>query len=201
MKKSDIFIIILILIISLSFGMISLFTYKSDSFMSGYAKSKCNNIMSNLINDSISRVINHEEIIIIEKNDNDEVVNLNINNSIVNSMLHSINENIINSIYELENNSNLVYSVPYNVVFDSPLLLYLSPEIPFKIAFLGGVYNKSSINVKSYGINSYLVEVAIDINIELQLVLPFKTENYTMSSNVLLESKIIQGVIPKYYGS
>ena len=40
----------------------------------------------------------------------------------------------------------------------------------------------------------------LNINLNVGVILPFKSENVSVSKNILLESKIVQGQIPQYYG-
>ena len=159
-------------------------------------------LVKNMINDVISE-IDKNEIIVIEKNDNDEIVNLNIDNYVVNNNLRLINSKILEEISKLENVSNHknIFYVPYNVIFGNNSIVNLSPRIPFKIEFLGNLDNSSFVDVREYGINSYIVEVVVNVSIELQIIIPFVSENYKIDKKIILESKIIHGEIPKYYGS
>jgi sporulation protein YunB len=202
MKRNDLYIIVFVLICFISFLMIRNFSLKAHKYLIDYGISKSNNIISIMINDVISE-IDKNEIIVIEKNDNDEIVNLNIDNYVVNNNLRLINSKILEEINKLENVSNHknIFYVPYNVIFGNNSIVNLSPRIPFKIEFLGNLDNSSFVDVREYGINSYIVEVVVNVSIELQIIIPFVSENYKIDKKIILESKIIHGEIPKYYGS
>lgn len=202
MKRNDLYIIVFVLICFISFLMIRNFSLKAHKYLIDYGISKSNNIISIMINDVISE-IDKNEIIVIEKNDNDEIVNLNIDNYVVNNNLRLINSKILEEISKLENVSNHknIFYVPYNVIFGNNSIVNLSPRIPFKIEFLGNLDNSSFVDVREYGINSYIVEVVVNVSIELQIIIPFVSENYKIDKKIILESKIIHGEIPKYYGS
>ena len=202
MKRNDLYIIVFVLICFISFLMIRNFSLKAHKYLIDYGISKSNNIISIMINDVISE-IDKNEIIVIEKNDNDEIVNLNIDNYVVNNNLRLINSKILEEINKLENVSNHknIFYVPYNVIFGNNSIVNLSPRIPFKIEFLGNLDNSSFVDVREYGINSYIVEVVVNVSIELQIIIPFVSENYKIDKKIILESKILHGEIPKYYGS
>ena len=215
LKESDIFLIIIVLILIVSFIFIKIFTYKSEPILMDYAKRKSNNIISLIINKSINDVIykkNYDDIIIINKDNNLNIVSLDFNNKEINEILYLITEDILESVYNLENgnydelnasyisNKDKVYYVPMGIIHDIPILTNLGPKIPFKIEILGSVNNSSKNNIKEYGINSFIIEVFITISLQIQVILPFKSEIFDVKKDILLDSKIVQGKIPEYYG-
>ncbi len=212
LKKSDIVLIVIILIIIVSFIFIRLFASKSEPILLDYAKNKSTNIISSIINNSINKNIyndTYDEIIKIEKDNYGNITNLNINNKNINKILYLVTNDILNNIKQLENgkykdkyisNKDSIYYVPIGVIHDNPVLVNIGPKIPFKLDFLGSVDNKTITNIKEYGINSSMVEVFINLNLKVQIILPFRSETFNVSKNILLDSKIIQGKIPNYYG-
>ena len=130
-------------------------------------------------------------------------------NLLINKILYLVTNDILNNIKQLENgkykdkyisNKDSIYYVPIGVIHDNPVLVNIGPKIPFKLDFLGSVDNKTITNIKEYGINSSMVEVFINLNLKVQIILPFRSETFNVSKNILLDSKIIQGKIPNYYG-
>lgn len=191
----------MIIIFIVTFFLIKLFTYKSSSILSGYAKKKSNNIISSIINSSIYNIKDsYEDLIIIEKNSNEEVIDLNFNNIKINNILHLTTSNILNSINELEEDSNMIYYVPLGVIHSLPILINIGPKIPFKIDILGDINNSSDINIKEYGINNVLIEVVLNIKLTIQVILPFVSESVDIDKKIILDSKVLQGNIPNYYG-
>ena len=198
-----------------SYLLIKLFTYRSEPILFDYAKRKSINIVSTLINKSMSEVLyqeEYEDLIEIEKDVDGQIVNLNFNNKKINDILYLSTDNILKSINLLDEgkydqldteyikDKDLLYSVPIGVIHDIPILVNIGPRIPFKIEILGSVDNKTETSVREYGINSSIVEVFLNLNLQVQVILPFKTESYIAEKNILLDSKIIQGKVPDYYG-
>ena len=62
------------------------------------------------------------------------------------------------------------------------------------------ISNVALEDVKEYGINSSLVEIVLNIKIQIEVILPFQSKTIFVEKNIILESKIIQGKIPQYYG-
>ena len=48
--------------------------------------------------------------------------------------------------------------------------------------------------------NNSLVELLLEIEINIQIILPFTSEKTTIKKKIPISTKIIQGKIPEYYG-
>ena len=208
-KKSDIVLLIIVLIIIVSYVMLKIFTYKSEPILMDYAKNKSINIVSSIINNSINEIISNKDlnIININKNNRGDIVSLDFDNKKVNEILLLSTNQILKSVLEMEdvnldklNDNYLVYYIPMGVIHDIPALVNIGPKIPFKFNIIGNVNSSTTNNIKEYGINSSLIEVLLNINLDVQVILPFKIEVISVEKNILLDSKIIQGNIPEYYG-
>ena len=202
-KQSDIVLIIIIIILIISYLFIKIFTFKSEPILLDYAKRYSINTISNIINKCISEVLieyDYEDIIEIEKDNNGIVENLNINNKIINEILYNSTKNILENINNLEKNNNLIFYVPIGVIHDMPILVNIGPKIPFKIDILGSINNETLTQIKEYGINSSMIEVYLSIDMQVQVILPFVSETIDINKKILLDSKVIQGQIPEYYG-
>ena len=208
-KKSDLILIIITLIL------IKIFTYKSEPLLLDYAKKESENIISTLINKSIKEVLyesEYEDLIEIEKDNDGHITNLNFNNKDINEILYLSTENLLNSILLLEkgkynlinnnyiSNKDFIYYIPIGVIHNLPVLINIGPKIPFKIDLVGSVNSDEVTSVKDYGINSSIIEVFLKISLNIQVILSFKTEDVLIEKNILLDSKIVQGKIPDYYG-
>ena len=88
-----------------------------------------------------------------------------------------------------------------SVIYDVPVLTGLGPRIPFKLDVLGNINSNMITNIKDYGINNSLIEISIEVNTEIQIILPFSSKNIVTKNTIPLKTKIIQGKIPTYYGN
>lgn len=204
-KDGDIVLLIIVLILIVSYIFIKIFSYRSEPILMDYAKRKTNNIVSSIINKSINDVIyknSYENIIQIDKDKNGNITNLNFDSKKINELLYLTTNDILNSIDDLEhiNSKDKVYYVPMGVIHNIPILVNIGPKIPFKIEIISSTNNSSYTNIKEYGINSSIVEVFIKIDIQIQVILPFRSEIIDVEKDILLDSKIVQGKIPEYYG-
>ena len=196
MKKSDVVIFIIILIFIITYIFIKIFTVKSGDILMEYAKVKSNYISNLIINDSINSIlndINYNNLITYSNN------SLDFDNEKINNILFLYTNNIIKNIKSFEKKLN-IYFVPMGAIYSLPILTNLGPKIPFKIIILGDTSNEVKTNIKEYGINSSLIEVVLNIHMRIEVIIPFVSDEILLEKNIILDSKVIQGDIPKYYG-
>ena len=214
-KTSDYIILVILFIVIVSFIEIKYFSHKSETILLDYSSNKITNIINEIINESINNKIyryKYNDIIKIDGQNNGNITSIDFDNEIVNSMLYMVSDEILGKIKLLESNNydnlNLkyissndkVYYVPYGVIYGSSILSNLGPKIPFKISLVGSTNNETKSNIDEYGINSSKVEVVLNINFKMMVLLPFKSKEIVINKTIILDSKIIQGKVPDYYG-
>ena len=216
-KKEDLILAIIVLVIIVSYIMLKIFTIKSEKILLNYAENKSKELSLMLINNAIEKNIVSSElddIIIIEKNESNEIISVDFDNQKIHTLTTQINNNIQKNLLKLENDKNneiisqyynnnkkIIYEVPMSVIYDVPVLTGLGPKIPFKLDVLGNVNSNMITNIKDYGINNSLIEISIEVNTEIQIILPFLSKNIITKNTIPLKTKIIQGKIPTYYGN
>lgn len=214
-KKSDKLLIIIIIILINSYLLVKVFSFNSEPLLMDYAKNSIINVITSLINNSINNIIyenNIDDLILLEKNNNNEISNVNFNNRKINEILYEVNNELLSNIKKVEegklksinsfylSDNDIIYYIPIGIVHNSVALNNIGPKIPFKIRMIGSIDNNTEINVKDYGINSSIIELYLNIAINVQVIMPFKSDVVIIKKKILLESKIIQGQIPEYYG-
>lgn len=202
MKKIDKYTIIAILIIVITFMLLNIYANKTKSILIKYTTNNTNRIIMKIIDETISEILSEEEynIIDIEKNSENEITNINFNNNKINKILSLSIKNVEKKMEVIENESKIYY-ISYGLIFNNHLLNNLGPKIPYMVSQLGRTSNNTYINIKEYGINNSMIEVILDIEIEIRIMLPFFSDTIKVKKEILLENKIIQGNIPKYYGN
>lgn len=214
-KKCDKILLTLIIIFICTYIMIITFSNKSEVLLMEYAKNNTKNIMGLIINNSLNNILyknKESNYIIIEKDNEGKITNLNFDTNKINKITYILSKKLFDDVKKIEEgkyndldikyitNNDLVYFIPIGIIHDNVIFNNLGPKIPFKIELIGNVDIGNNIELKDYGINSFIVEVYLNINLNVGVILPFKSENVSVSKNILLESKIVQGQIPQYYG-
>lgn len=201
MKRSDAIIIVSLIISLVTIIMLNLFAKKTQNLLVKYANNQTNIKMNNVIDSTIRNILTLEEynnIIEIEKNEKEEITNINFNNSKINKILTKSSDKIMSLINK---NNEKIYKIPFGLISDNHLIQNIGPNIPYAVNILGNLNNNTYINIKEYGINNSIIEVILKVEIEYQIMLAFTKETKKISKEIILESKIIQGNIPSYYGN
>ena len=213
-NKSIIFLII-VLIIIIEIYTLLIFSKKSKLYLDNFAESESVKIATLIINKAIEEEINEnklKDLVLISKDNNGQIIDINYDTSKLNEILTDITSNIEYSIFEIENGNvsklkinyydedDLIYYVSLGVIYDIPALVDVSPKIPFKISFLGHAETSAETNIKEYGINNSINELYIRVDIRVQVNFPFASKIVNVNKNIPISTSIIQGKIPEYYG-
>lgn len=211
-------------VIFIVFFIIVLCTFK---IFIGYSK-KANPKIKNVVNMNIDKMINTmineyslkanykniKDVLIINKNINDEIVNIDYNLENLYDFLRKVTIDLKDNLANIENcnnndfidkylekkNKKYILYVPLGVASDNVLLSNLGPKIPIEIKFMGSIITGINTKVKDYGINNSLIEVYVTININILTLTPVDNSKNNYTYNILVASKIIEGHVPQIYG-
>ena len=214
--------IIIIIIIIIFFT--SLFLYylnkKIMPRVMAYALIETEKIGTIIINDAVSKKVlenlNFDDLFIITRNDNNEIISIDFNTIIVNKILTTSTHQIEVSLTFLEkdkldaidlpkniimhkNNKGIYYLIPTGVALNNSFLSLLGPKIPVKLELTGSVSSSISTNITNYGINNALVEVYLNISVTVKVIMPFISKDVVVDSQIPLIIKMINGKVPEYY--
>ena len=152
---------------------------------------------SSLISSSI-REINMDTTNLYKINTGDNVIKeVEFDTVKVNNYLSEISLKILENMKKL--NNTLEFEVPLTLVYNNPFLTNLSYKIPIKINFINSLTSNINTKITNYGINNAIVEVSIKITIEEVVIIPFKTEIISVSQDIPILFKMVNGNIPEYY--
>ncbi len=172
-------------------------------------------ILMNYKVSDVYKKVDLNNIINIEKNSKEEIIDIDFNlenvYEVLSLMLNYLQEKLNNvdvrkqilRYYSDDLSSSLddiVLNIPMGVASDGIYLVNLGPKIPVKVSYVGYFSGKIRLEVKSYGINNSLISIYIDSNISNEFILPSLEEKINHTYSILLISKVIQGIVPKYYG-
>lgn len=184
------------------------------------AKKVAHLIINNSVTDEINKQLTIDNLLIVDKNSNNQVMTIDFNPTFVNKILKQITKNIQSDFSKIEqgkvnnidwlNNSSLsydindlkkgiIYKIPTGIVLNNVLLHNLGPKIPVKMDITGEIITNIKTNVTNYGINNALIEVYVTVSITQKVLLPITTKEIKITSDIPLAIKMIQGTVPEYY--
>lgn len=214
-RKIKILFIILILIILLSFTLLKLITKNISPIMMEYSKSKVKRLASLVINkgitDDVLNKINTQELFIVDKSNNEEIITITLDPLMVNRIESSVTDKVESILSLIEKNDQELlakyninseyFVIPSGIVFNNGLMANVGPLIPIKMKLIGNVKSEVITSLKEYGINNSLITVSVNITVELKVILPLTIDSVSITNSVPVAIKLIQGKVPNYYGS
>ncbi|MFJ7745239.1 sporulation protein YunB [Peribacillus sp. NPDC097295] len=166
------------------------------------------------VDDNIS-TINLEKIIITNKTD-DSNPSYSFDPGIYNELRSNITKDIQNNLGIKKGNpfnkkgpaelneeqyKTVVYYIPLGVVTGNSLLSNYGPKIPVKMSVIGNVQSDLKTKLTNAGINNVYYELAVDFNVNIQIVIPSLTKETKVSQEVKVGSILMQGDVPSYYSN
>lgn len=217
-KVSNIIVVVACLIFFLTYNLIKIYNNKinpkiihaaeveltkfTESFLSM-------NIGYDIINDDVIK-----DILVINKNKDDEILYVDYNLDKAYETLEVITNELYRLVNDLETGKysgfkerNIIYDknmlvlkVPFFISSDYALLSNLGPNIYLPVNFVGSILTNIKTKVTDYGMNNALVELYVTINLKEEILSPVTKNTLSIDYDVLIASKIINGRVPYFYG-
>ena len=200
-KKKNKYVILFLFIMAFTLFLLVLISKKTTPILIESAKKKSktisNNIITKSVNDNVLKDMNKEEIFIEKRDNNGNVITTDFNSVILNQILNKITVSVEKDLREL--NNKVSYRIPIGIIFNSSLLSNLGPKIPVKINLDGDVITSLNTEVKDYGIKNALIKISVNVKVYMNVIIPFKTEEIIIETNIPIVMRIVEGEIPSYY--
>ena len=222
--KKNIFIATLLLCLIITIIVLKIISIRVSPILMNYAELETKKLSSIVINRAVNKQLangmNIDEMFNIIKNDNGEIATIDFNPAIVNKVLNTTTNVVLINLKAIEEGNidfielpdilisndkdklknGIIYEIPLGTITNSGFLSNLGPKIPIKLNIIGSVESNVKTNIKEYGINNALVEIYIRISVTEQINVPFISKRVTVTSDIPVALKVIQGSVPKYYG-
>lgn len=177
-------------------------------------------IVSKAINNEVAESLKVEELFIINKNENGEISTIDFDPVLVNQfLLKAINRVQLNMKYVQDGDidkldlgedvlvsydkkmlkKGIFFEIPMGVVFNNTFLANLGPKIPVRFKVMGDIITNIESKVTNYGINNALIETTIHLVLTERVILPVTSKTNTVTVDIPIALKIIQGTVPDYY--
>lgn len=215
----QVFLLFFIITFLLSVFMLIKFNKKVTPKLLSVAEASINKLNETILTNyrvkDIYPQVDLESAIVLTKNSKEEIISVDFNLENVYKALSIITGYLQQSVddisvrkevlkyYDEDLSSTLdsiILTIPVGVVSDGIYFANLGPRIPVKISYMGYVASSVRIKLEDYGINNVLVSIYIDCSITNEFILPVVEKEIHHEYNILVASKIIQGIVPTYYG-
>lgn len=164
------------------------------------ALSDARDLVTLAINDCVNRIMSEHEydydyFVALEKGTGGEIVAVTTNTSHVNA----VSTQILGEIVKAANNGALDIRIPLGTLLGSNLLLGRGPDIPVEIKMLTSSYVRFDNTLISTGINQSRHTLIVKADVDVDIVIPWKTISTTVETDVLIAETVILGRVPDTY--
>lgn len=198
MKTKSKVILFIIIVIFFSILLIYYYSFKISPVLLKYAKiegkKQAINIISKNLSDDIVECLNDEELFTVEKDNNGNIEMIDYNTKVVNKILSITSKQVTNNFSELEKkNNSIIKKIPMGIITNNVFFDNLGPKIPIKMELDGNVLTSMKTKVKNYGVNSALIEVYVNIEANVDIIIPFCNTKIKVTNEVPISIKVAKG--------
>lgn len=95
----------------------------------------------------------------------------------------------------------VLFEAPWSAAFNLTLFHDIGPRFPVRARMVGNAVSDIETHIIPYGINNALLEIVLNIQINMHVILPFQSEEVTVSVTSPLVIKMIEGEVPHFFFS
>lgn len=223
-KRISFFIITVLFIAILTILLVFNVGKRVNDYILNFSEVHATKISKILVNEAVNKTVidylDLDSLFVVEKNNQGNIQMIDLNSKTVNEILDLININVTNYMKELESgkssiidieqnlitNTNIssqkegiIFEVPMGIVSGNAFLSNLGPKIPIKISFVGDLESEIKTIIENYGINNALLKIYVNIKVSEQIIMPLSSKKISISNDIPIAIKMIQGEIPSYY--
>ena len=198
MKMKSKVILFIIIVIFFSILLIYYYSFKISPVLLKYAKiegkKQAIDIISKNLSDDIVECLNDKELFTVEKDNNGNIEMIDYNTKVVNKILSITSKQVTNNFSELEKkNNSIIKKIPMGIITNNVFFDNLGPKIPIKMELDGNVLTSLKTKVKNYGVNSALIEVYVNIEANVDIIIPFCNTKIKVTNEVPISIKVAKG--------
>jgi sporulation protein YunB len=181
-----------------------------------------NLIINRAVTKQITNTVDIDKLFSMVQNNAGEIQTIDFNPSVVNKVLNLSTNAVHSSLKAVEQGNidmieipddiiveydkkklkkGIVFEIPLGAVSGNAFLSNLGPRVPVKLNLIGSIASNINTKISQYGINNALIEVSIKIEVTEKVNLPLSSRNVTVSSDIPVAMKIIQGKVPDFYSN
>ncbi len=195
-KRIEIYLCIAIFMIFAKFS----FGYFSETvklYIDQKSRIYAMDIISDSINNDVLSNINDTQIVDKVYDNNKELMSASINTYQANLIRAYVAKSVNKSIESINEQDDFKYiMIPLGYFFSRNYFLANGIRVPINLEIIGSTKLDIKSDVKSYGINSSLVEINLEVAIKMQIMVPFQREQIDLVYNIPLAMEIINSDVP-----
>ena len=157
-------------------------------------------LMTLCVNDTITRTLagrdyGYDYFVTIDRDESGAVTAIKANMARINAL----SSELLSDIVEAADKGELSLSIPIGNILGSSLLLGKGPDIPVDITLLTSSRVDFKNELSAAGINQTKHEMKLDVVVDIDVVLPWRTVSTQVVTEILIAETVIVGEVPQTY--
>lgn len=157
-------------------------------------------LMTLCVNDTINRTLagrdyGYDYFVTIDRDESGAVTAIKANMARINAL----SSELLSDIVEAADKGELSLSIPLGNILGSSLLLGKGPDIPVDITLLTSSRVDFKNELSAAGINQTKHEMKLDVVVDIDVVLPWRTVSTQVVTEILIAETVIVGEVPQTY--
>jgi len=165
------------------------------------AVSETEDVVTEILNDAVLTLLrrgtfSYADLVTLEKDKNGRITALVTDMAGV-SRLQAEVSNIV--LQQMNEHAAVLTKIPFGTLTGSALLAGLGPKIPVRVASVSNVYTNFIHEFSGAGINQTRHNIFLDLEVEVEVLLPGYSGVTTVSTRIPVAETIIVGDVPGTY--
>ncbi|HHY71788.1 MAG TPA: sporulation protein YunB [Bacillus bacterium] len=189
------------------------------------AESRAEQFATQAINEALKKKIAEDneqidDLVIVEKAEDGRISTIGWNTAAMRNFLWDSTQTVQDYLHAIEkgevppthfseeqpvtvppNRKGIIAEIPLGQASGNVLLANLGPVIPVRFSMVGEVNSDVIKKVTEHGINNVLIELFIHVKVKLKVIIPFESKMITVTTNIPIDIRNIQGEVPYFYNS
>lgn len=187
-------------VLAFMFGAFLYFRQCVTPILISTSEAEVKSMTSRAVNSAIQSVISdsgvYDDLIEITIDDQGNIVLIQVKSLTVNKLAKEISK-VAGQNLDLISTQGI--SIPLGTLSGIGIFVGMGPDINFKIMAISTLYSKFHSEFTSAGINQTNHRIYLNIETQVQLIMPTATKNLTVNSSVLICEAILVGKVPDTY--
>ena len=136
-----------------------------------------------------------EQFVTFQKSESGEVTAISSNMARINELSSKILDKVVGSTQD----NTITIEIPSGNLTGVSLLMGRGPRIPVRIVVLSSSRVEFSNGIVTAGINQTKHQISLRVTVDMEILVPWGTENTQVSTDVLIADTVIVGKVPDTY--
>jgi sporulation protein YunB len=202
LTRTKAFFIALIIFLAMFIQLLAVIEQRIEPTLLIIASQKAEQLAKQAITDAVTKRIVQQgvefnDIIRTEKDSSGRIQALQFNFKEYSRIVGETTSRVKDRLTEFEKET-VESKIPLGVASGSSFLAQLGPDLPVTFVPIGSVKTRLETRLKEAGINFVLATVYIYVEVDLRIVIPFATDQKTVTTEIPITHSLLVGDVPTY---